>query len=125
MRKASLEQLQESNEKCSFGQHLRQECHRKTKNEIISFSLYSQKDQQIYVWRADLTEKVVLNMCRYHGNVFSDTEFMKNSKCCDIFNLHKNLKNPAGTRRLSLEKALLLKKLNFMLFLDGNFATDA
>ena len=43
---------EDAKQKCSFGEHLQEECHQKTKAEIRLFSDLSDKNQTVYKWRA-------------------------------------------------------------------------
>ena len=101
---------QRTNEECSFGQHLEQQCHQKTSKEIRPFKDLSDDDQIVYRWRAGIASNISITMiCKFHENLFGDAKFKKYSKCCDPYNSHKKRKKPDGTHNIVLEWAEQLK----------------
>ena len=98
-------------QKCKFGVLLKEDCHQRTRVELVAFSDLENDDQVVYTWRAGIEHSKAETICRYHENVFSDSQYMKDSKCCNPLDRHKK-KKINGTLRISLHWAVQLKEKN-------------
>ena len=107
---ASSPKKSKTEDKCSFGLHLKEQCHQKTAVETQPFHDLPAVEQRVYLWRAGIdTPTDITSICRYHTNSFGDPHFKKNSKCCDPYVRHKKVKKPIGTHNISLAWADKLK----------------
>ena len=98
-----------ADEKCSFGKHLQEDCHKNFKYEIIPLQIFAEKDQSLFNWRSGYkhNDTTAPTICNYHKYKFGDGFQKQFTKCSNIF--EKHTKKVKGGHLVSLELATDLK----------------
>ena len=107
-------------EKCNFGTFLKEECHKDHFTSKVGLKGLNEVDEelrQILYWRAGMGVNVIdegaqLNICLHHECKLGGPVFEKGfTKCCDLFQRHKN--RVKGGHKISLSLAQKLHQIGF------------
>lgn len=102
----------DASENCSFGDSLKEECHKNFKPEIKCFLSFSEQEQVVFKWRAGLivSDLSIKTICHYHKYKFRDSFKKQFTKCCNVYGKHS--KKVKGGHPVTLDMAMQLKNEN-------------
>lgn len=104
-------------ESCDFGVD-KEDCHKTSyvrKSGVKKLSEFSEEERNLFLWRAGKRNLASncenLKICYHHEAKLGSIFEKKNTKCCNLFRVHKN--NVKGGHKISLELASRLSELDY------------